>query len=183
VFLLLLLLLLLADRNGSQGSQGEGRGEREVYEGAQVGMRAFGLLPLIATVQLHVQGKTEQAQKDLARLAKIKAEREAALAKRKAEADGVLLPPVASNFSSSSYRYHKPKQQRSKPRKRLASVETEKEYRARFVVFPVKGSTRWNYTLIDREEEQSLFDERRGGRGRVYVLHRGQRTMHPLDGS
>ena len=59
-------------------------------------MQAFSLLLLIATVQLHVQGKTEQAQKDLARLAKIKAEREAALAKRKAEADGVLLPLAAS---------------------------------------------------------------------------------------
>ena len=54
------------------------------------------MLLLIATAQLHVQGKTEQAQKDLARLAKIKAEREAALAKRKAEADGELLPLVAS---------------------------------------------------------------------------------------
>ena len=42
-------------------------------------------------MQLHAQGKTEQAQKDLARLAKIRAEREAAQAKRKAEADGRLL--------------------------------------------------------------------------------------------
>jgi len=40
---------------------------------------------------LHAQGKTDQAQKDLARLAKVKAEREAAQAKRKAEADGALL--------------------------------------------------------------------------------------------
>ena len=56
------------------------------------------LLLLTATVQLHVQGKTEQAQKDLARLAKIKAEREAALAKRKAEADGVLLPRCFNLF-------------------------------------------------------------------------------------
>lgn len=38
-------------------------------------------------MKLHAQGKTEQAQKDLARLAKIRAEREAAQAKRKAEAD------------------------------------------------------------------------------------------------
>jgi len=38
-------------------------------------------------MKLHVQGKTEQAQKDLARLTKIRAEREAAQAKRKAEAD------------------------------------------------------------------------------------------------
>lgn len=37
--------------------------------------------------KLHEQGKTEQAQADLARLAKIRAEREAAAAKRKAEAE------------------------------------------------------------------------------------------------
>jgi hypothetical protein len=40
-------------------------------------------------MQLQAEGKTETAQKDLARLAKIKAEREAAQAKRKAEADGM----------------------------------------------------------------------------------------------
>jgi len=38
-------------------------------------------------MKLHAQGKTEQAQKDLVRLTKIRAEREAAQAKRKAEAD------------------------------------------------------------------------------------------------
>lgn len=38
--------------------------------------------------QLHLQGKTDQAKTDLARLAKIRKEREDALAKRKAEADG-----------------------------------------------------------------------------------------------
>lgn len=38
--------------------------------------------------QLHEQGKTDQAKVDLARLAKIRAEREAAAAKRKAEAEG-----------------------------------------------------------------------------------------------
>jgi len=37
--------------------------------------------------QLHVQGKTDQAKADLSRLAKIRAEREAAAAKRKAEAE------------------------------------------------------------------------------------------------
>ncbi|EPS98854.1 hypothetical protein FOMPIDRAFT_1024437 [Fomitopsis schrenkii] len=37
--------------------------------------------------KLHEQGKTEEAKADLARLAKIRAEREAAQAKRKAEAD------------------------------------------------------------------------------------------------
>lgn len=39
-------------------------------------------------MQLHEQGKTDQAKADLARLAKIKAEREAAQARRKAEAEG-----------------------------------------------------------------------------------------------
>ncbi|KAI0326287.1 hypothetical protein GY45DRAFT_122109 [Cubamyces sp. BRFM 1775] len=38
--------------------------------------------------KLHAQGKTDQAKSDLARLAKIRAEREAAQAKRKAEAEG-----------------------------------------------------------------------------------------------
>ncbi|KAI9508048.1 casein kinase substrate phosphoprotein PP28-domain-containing protein [Russula earlei] len=37
--------------------------------------------------KLHVQGKTDQARADLSRLAKIRAEREAAAAKRKAEAE------------------------------------------------------------------------------------------------
>jgi Casein kinase substrate phosphoprotein PP28 len=40
------------------------------------------------SVQLHVQGKTDEAKADLSRLAKIRAEREAAQAKRKAEAEG-----------------------------------------------------------------------------------------------
>lgn len=35
-----------------------------------------------------MQGKTQEAKTDLARLAKIRAERDAALAKRKAEAEG-----------------------------------------------------------------------------------------------
>lgn len=39
-------------------------------------------------IQLHVAGKTDEAKADLGRLAKIRAEREAAQAKRKAEADG-----------------------------------------------------------------------------------------------
>ncbi|KAI0028735.1 casein kinase substrate phosphoprotein PP28-domain-containing protein [Vararia minispora EC-137] len=39
--------------------------------------------------KLHVQGKTDQAKSDLARLAKIRQEREAAQAQRKAEAEGV----------------------------------------------------------------------------------------------
>lgn len=37
-----------------------------------------------------MQGKTEEAKSDLSRLAKIRAEREAAQAKRKAENDGEL---------------------------------------------------------------------------------------------
>jgi len=54
------------------------RKEREAKEKAEAKDRYM---------KLHVQGKTEQAQKDLARLAKIRAEREAAQAKRKAETD------------------------------------------------------------------------------------------------
>jgi hypothetical protein len=38
--------------------------------------------------KLHVQGKTDQAKADLGRLAKIRAEREEAQAKRKAETEG-----------------------------------------------------------------------------------------------
>ena len=38
--------------------------------------------------KLHAQGKTDEAKADLSRLAKIRAEREAAAAKRKAEAEG-----------------------------------------------------------------------------------------------
>ena len=42
-------------------------------------------------VQLHRAGKTDEAKSDLARLRKIKEEREAAQAKRKAEAEGRCL--------------------------------------------------------------------------------------------
>jgi hypothetical protein len=42
-------------------------------------------------LQLHVQGKTDQAKADLARLAKIRKEREEAQAKRKAETEGRFL--------------------------------------------------------------------------------------------
>jgi hypothetical protein len=38
--------------------------------------------------KLHEAGKTDQAKTDMARLAKIRAEREAAAAKRKAETEG-----------------------------------------------------------------------------------------------
>ncbi|THH04501.1 hypothetical protein EW146_g10162 [Bondarzewia mesenterica] len=43
--------------------------------------------------KLHLEGKTEQAKTDLARLAKIRQEREAAQAKRKAEAEGEQPAP------------------------------------------------------------------------------------------
>ena len=41
--------------------------------------------------KLHMQGKTEEAKNDLNRLAQIRADREAAQAKRKAEAEGELF--------------------------------------------------------------------------------------------
>lgn len=45
--------------------------------------------------KLHVAGKTDEAKSDLARLKKIKEEREAAQAKRKAEAEGLYhRPPI-----------------------------------------------------------------------------------------
>jgi len=46
--------------------------------------------------ELHVQGKTDQAKADLSRLAKIRAEREKAQAKRKAEAEGMYCVFMAS---------------------------------------------------------------------------------------
>ena len=48
--------------------------------------------------QLHAQGKTDQAKSDLARLAKIRAEREAAQAKRKAEAEGTFIDTSIACF-------------------------------------------------------------------------------------
>lgn len=42
-------------------------------------------------LKLHLQGKTDQAKADLSRLAQIRKEREEAQAKRKAEAEGMLL--------------------------------------------------------------------------------------------
>jgi hypothetical protein len=53
--------------------------------------------------QLHEQGKTEQVKADLARLAKIKKEREEAQAKRKAETEGqsarIFFPPSLFDLS------------------------------------------------------------------------------------
>jgi len=40
---------------------------------------------------LHLQGKTDEAKNDLERLKRIREEREAAQAKRKAEAEGIRL--------------------------------------------------------------------------------------------
>jgi len=47
----------------------------------------------LTRVQLHLAGKTEEARSDLARLKITKEEREAAQAKRKADAEGPCLPP------------------------------------------------------------------------------------------
>lgn len=47
--------------------------------------------------KMHLAGKTDEAKADLSRLAKIRADREAAQAKRKAELDGMII----SNFSLS----------------------------------------------------------------------------------
>lgn len=44
---------------------------------------------LMRFLQLHLQGKTDKAKADLQRLAKIRAEREAAAAKRQAESEGL----------------------------------------------------------------------------------------------
>jgi hypothetical protein len=41
--------------------------------------------------QLHLEGKTDQAKADLARLASVRKEREEAAAKRKAEQDGTNI--------------------------------------------------------------------------------------------
>ena len=62
--------------------------------GRQVDMLAdvVYVITMIISKQLHVQGKTQEAKSDLSRLAKIRAEREAAQAKRKAEAEGKLRP-------------------------------------------------------------------------------------------
>ena len=50
---------------------------------------------LTRLIQLHRAGKTEEAKSDLARLKKIKEEREAAQTKREAEAEGLYLyPPI-----------------------------------------------------------------------------------------
>lgn len=54
-------------------------------------MVVFLLLTNLEFLKLHAAGKTDQAKLDLARLAKIRKEREEAQAKRKAEAEGLLI--------------------------------------------------------------------------------------------
>ena len=61
----------------------------------KVGEHSRDLMVHLIRVQLHLAGKTEEARSDLARLKIIKEEREAAQAKRKAEAEGPYLrPPI-----------------------------------------------------------------------------------------
>ena len=84
------VLLQFVDRDHGQRSPGKGWSEREIHEGSKASEEGFVQLLIRTCIQLQAQGKTEQAQKDMARLAKIRAEREAAQAKRKAEADGMF---------------------------------------------------------------------------------------------
>jgi hypothetical protein len=51
-------------------------------------LRVSGLGMILTLVRLHQAGKTDQAKADLARLAKIRKDREAAQAARKAEEEG-----------------------------------------------------------------------------------------------
>ncbi|KIJ57770.1 hypothetical protein HYDPIDRAFT_190985 [Hydnomerulius pinastri MD-312] len=57
---------------------------------------------LTPSIQLHVAGKTEEAKSDLARLQKIRAEREAAQAKRKAEAEAKTAELEAKKKAAAS---------------------------------------------------------------------------------
>lgn len=74
---------------------------------------------IIGFVQLHVQGKTDQAKSDLGRLAKIRAEREAAAAKRQAEAEG------QSNLSHSPFSYAHSRDLKAKAKEIQAKKETQ----------------------------------------------------------
>jgi len=77
-----------------QGTEGEAGSERPLLEGSLVPFRVMVIFFLTSvSIQLHVQGKTQEAKADLSRLAKIRAERDAAQAKRKAEAEGLLSQP------------------------------------------------------------------------------------------
>lgn len=70
------------------------------------------------SIQLHEQGKTDQAKADLARLTKIRAEREAAAAKRKAETEGEFL---ALLLCTGIYRPFQPKPRKSMSNERKLS--------------------------------------------------------------
>lgn len=72
-------------------------------------------------LQLHLAGKTDQAKADLGRLAAIRAEREAAQARRKAEAEGTIIDCFRA-ASIDKMSPLQPKQQRSKPRRKLKWV-------------------------------------------------------------
>lgn len=70
------------------------------------------------SIQLHEQGKTDQAKADLSRLTKIRAEREAAAAKRKAETEGEFS---ASLSCTGIYRSFQRKPRKSKANERKLS--------------------------------------------------------------
>ena len=63
-----------------------------------------------------MQGKTDQAKADLGRLAKIRAEREAAQAKRKAEAEGAFIRLFG--VCARTYWLFQQRQQTLKPRRK-----------------------------------------------------------------
>lgn len=63
-------------------------------------------------IQLHRAGKTDEAKSDLARLKRIKEEREAAQAKRKAEAEGLYLRPPILLPKLTQHCFVQPKQQK-----------------------------------------------------------------------
>ena len=110
-----------------QGREGEEGGQGALLEGGS------SLTVLSSTVhlnhpclQLHAQGKTDQAKTDLARLAKIRADREAAQAKRKAEAEGLSQVPITHSYSRLTVlllQSRPPRQRRSVRSRQHESVE------------------------------------------------------------
>jgi hypothetical protein len=80
-----------------QRAEREAGGEGSVLEGTRTYSWPIACSHF-AWLQLHVQGKTDQAKADLARLAKIRKEREEAQAKRKAETEGLFL--ISLSFMS-----------------------------------------------------------------------------------
>jgi hypothetical protein len=81
--------------NFMQRTKGKTRSERKILESklklSHPINKIIHRLVFCISLQLHAQGKTDQAKSDLARLAKIRAEREEAQAKRKAEAEGSFV--------------------------------------------------------------------------------------------